>query len=208
MLKLLDLFCGAGGAAMGYYRAGFEVVGVDSNPQPHYPFEFHQADAFEFPFDGFDAIHASPPCQAYSKCTGMEHRENHPRMISTIRSRLQRAGVPFVIENVEGARDRLKQPIMLCGSMFGLPIRRHRYFEINPLIAVLLPCCDHKPNPVYITGTPRPKHGPRKDPPAALKREALETPWMTIKEMDEAIPPVYTQYIGEQLMQAIKEVEV
>ena len=185
---------------MGYHQAGFEVVGVDIKPQPHYPFEFHQADALEFPLDGFDVIHASPPCQAYSKCTNPTYRENHPKLIEAIRTQLEKANIPFVIENVEGARHELIQPIMLCGSMFGLPIRRHRYFEIDPLMMFLMSPCNHKPNPVYITGTPRPKHGPRKDPPAAMKREALGTPWMTIKNMDEAIPPAYTEFIGKQLI--------
>ena len=201
--KLLDLFCGAGGAAMGYYEAGFEVVGVDIKPQPRYPFKFIQADALEYPLNGFDIYHASPPCQAYSKCTGIAYRNNHSRHISDIRKRFKKTGKPYVIENVEGARYILIQPIMLCGSMFNLPIRRHRYFEIHPLLMFLIPPCNHKPNPVYITGTPRPKHGPRKDPPAAVKREALGTPWMTIKNMDEAIPPAYTEFIGRRLLKEI-----
>ena len=184
---------------MGYYMAGFEVIGVDIKPQPHYPFEFHQADALQYALEGFDVIHASPPCQAYSKSTKKIYRGNHKRMISAIRNRLIQARVPFVIENVEGARHRLIQPVMLCGSMFNLNIQRHRYFEINPLIAVLLPCCDHKPNPVYITGTRRLKGKPRQEDPAAVKRQALETPWMTVANMDEAIPPAYTHYIGVQL---------
>ena len=113
-MRLLDLFCGAGGAAMGYHRAGFEVVGIDIAPQPNYPFEFVQADAMEFPLDGFDAIHASPPCQAYTAlATG-----KHPRLIEPMRERLASSGVPWVIENVVGAP--LRQPVLLCGSMFGL----------------------------------------------------------------------------------------
>lgn len=202
--KLLDLFCGAGGAAMGYHRAGFEVVGVDINPQSHYPFEFHQADALTYPLDGFDVIHASPPCQAYSK-TSAKHRLNHPRLISITRKRLIKISKPYVIENVECARSKLINPLKLCGTMFGLPIRRHRYFEIFPRIIILTPGCNHKPNPVYITGTPRPKDGsPRKDPAAHVKRLAMDTPWMTIKNMDEAIPPAYTFFIGTQLMELIK----
>lgn len=202
-LKLLDLYCGAGGAAMGYHRAGFEIVGVDIKLQPNYPFEFHQADALEYPIDGFDVIHASPPRQAYSKCAGFHYRKKHPRQISLIRMRFQAAGIPYIIENVEGARHRMQEYIVLCGSMFGLPIRRHRFFEIRPLLNVLLPPCNHKRNPVYITGTPRPSSGPRKDPPADIKRSAMQTPWMTIKNMDEAIPPAYTEYIGKQLIEAI-----
>jgi len=185
---------------MGYHRAGFDVTGVDINPQPNFPFKFIQADALTFSLDGFDVVHASPPCQYYSKCTAINHRNNHPRLISITRNMLEKTGLPYVIENVEGARYRLINPIVLCGSMFGLPIRRHRYFEIWPPVLFLTPQCNHKPNPVYITGTPRPKNGPRKDPSAAVKREALGTPWMTIKNMDEAIPPAYTEWIGKQII--------
>lgn len=204
-MRLLDLYCGAGGAALGYHQAGFdEIVGVDINPQPRYPFEFVQADALEYPLDGFDVIHASPPCQAYSKCTAVAYRQKHPRLIADTRKKLQKAGIPYIIENVESSRNHLNQPIMLCGSMFDLPIRRHRYFEIWPLIMFLMPSCNHKPNPVYITGTPRPKYGARKDPPASVKRQALETPWMTIKDMDEAIPPAYTKFIGQKIIENLR----
>src|SRR5512140_2399640 len=101
---LLDLFCGAGGAAMGYHRAGFDVVGVDIKPQPHYPFEFHQADALTFPLAGFDAIHASPPCQAYSAMrTTWNARNDHPDLLPPTRAMLEAANIPWVIENVPGA---------------------------------------------------------------------------------------------------------
>jgi DNA (cytosine-5)-methyltransferase 1 len=200
---LLDLFCGAGGAAMGYQRAGFEVVGVDIKPQPHYPFEFIQADAMMFPLHGYDVIHASPPCQAYSK-SGTHHRWKHPDLIAEVRDLLMAISKPFIIENVEQARFKLRSPVMLCGSMFGLRIYRHRYFETKPEIFSLLPFCNHSRPAVYITGSPRPKSGIRKDAPAALKRKVLGTPWMTIKEMDEAIPPAYTEWIGKQLMAAIR----
>lgn len=202
--KLLDLFCGAGGATKGYQRAGFYVVGVDIKPQPHYcGDEFYQADALEFPLEGYDAIHASPPCQGYCKETNTLCKIKHPRLIPNIRNRLSNTGLPFVIENVEGARFELKRSIMLCGSMFGLPIIRHRWFEINFNLQNFIPPCNHKKNPVYITGTPRPKNGIRKDPSASVKREALQTPWMSIKEMDEAIPPAYTEWIGRQLIRTI-----
>ena len=111
---LLDLFCGAGGAAAGYAAAGFEVVGVDLDDQPRYPYRFVRADALTFPLEGFDAIHASPPCQAYSSIT--PDRGAHPRLISPVRDRLRAAGVPYVIENVEGARGELINPARLCGS--------------------------------------------------------------------------------------------
>src|SRR3990172_8007103 len=138
-MKLLDLLCGAGGAAMGYHRAGFdEIVGVDFKPQKHYPFTFVQADALEYVAAHgreFDAIHASPPCQRYSNMTkrwgiGI----NHPNLIGPVRERLQEIGIPYVIENVKGAP--LENPVMLCGSMFGrgaseYGLRRHRYFEAS-----------------------------------------------------------------------------
>jgi DNA (cytosine-5)-methyltransferase 1 len=197
--RLLDLFCGAGGAAMGYYRAGFEVVGVDIKSQPHYPFEFHLADALTYPLEGFAVVHASPPCQKYSKCTPMRYRASHPNLIPAVRERLK--GKVYIIENVEGARKKLLHPIMLCGSMFGLPIHRHRYFEIFPRIPSLIPLCRRINGPtIYISGTPRPRDGSRRmDPPAAVKRLALGTPWMVIKDMDQAIPPAYTEFIGRQI---------
>jgi DNA (cytosine-5)-methyltransferase 1 len=206
-LRLLDLFCGAGGAGMGYHRAGFEVVGVDIKPQPHYPFEFIKMDAFEYLVNHgreYDAIHASPPCQAYSKA-GTHHRWKHPDLIAKVRNVLMAKDRPFVIENVEQARFKLRSPIMLCGSMFGLKIQRHRYFETEPEIYDFLPPCNHSRTSIYIPGTPRPKNGKRKDPSASIKREALETPWMTIEEMDEAIPPAYTEWIGKQLIKRISE---
>ena len=172
--KLLDLFCGAGGAGMGYHQAGFEVVGVDINPQPHYPFEFHQADALTYPLNGFDVIHASPPCQRYSKAN-TKYRYKHPDLIDPIRKRIEYYN--YIIENVPDARKLLKNPLMLCGGMFGLPIHRHRYFEIKPFIFSLLPQCNVPEKTVYITGTPRPKDGsPRKDPSADVKRAAMGTP--------------------------------
>src|SRR5690606_26563980 len=120
-MRILDLFCGQGGAAVGYHMAGFEVIGVDIDPQPRYPFEFHQGDALEYlaKHGGeFDAIHASPPCQAYSRATTSGTRGNHPRMIAPLRSALGILGKPYVSENVEGAP--LISPVRLCGSMFDL----------------------------------------------------------------------------------------
>src|SRR6187200_2858563 len=115
--RLLDLFCCEGGAAIGYHRAGFDVVGVDIVDRPRYPFEFHQADALTYPLDGFDAIHASPPCQAYS-ITKNAHDRQHPEMVEPVRARLVASGVPYVIENVVGAP--LIDPVTICGSMFDL----------------------------------------------------------------------------------------
>ena len=154
--RLLDLFCGAGGAAMGYHRAGFDVVGVDINPQPHFPFEFHQADALTFPLDGFDAIHASPPCQAYTLMRHMGKRagEGAPDLVGAMRLRLEGSGLPWVIENVVGSP--LRNPLILCGSAFGLGVRRHRLFESSHLI--FRTPCDHRPGtwPVAVWGDGRP----------------------------------------------------
>ncbi len=133
---LLDLFCGAGGAAMGYHRAGFRVVGVDEAPQPNYPFEFVQDDATGFLDDllnardaygggcGFAAIHASPPCQAFTDYRRKGHGvgDGYPNLIPSVRSQLEQLDVPYVIENVEKARPELRDPVVLCGSMFGLDV--------------------------------------------------------------------------------------
>lgn len=207
--KMLDLFCGAGGAAMGYFRAGFSVVGVDIKPQVRYPFEFHQADALEFCARHgaeFDAIHASPPCQAYSWLTPAGSRQNHPDLIGKVRTALRACARPYVIENVEGARRFLIQPLKLCGSQFGLKLFRHRYFEIGgidcPLI--LVPSCNHAFVPVLISGTTRRKGFSRRENTVAERRDAAEIPWMTKEELDDAIPPAFTEFIGKQLMEVLR----
>jgi len=137
MPRLLDLFCGAGGAAKGYHDAGFKVTGIDINPQPNYPFDFIQADAMEIglrflnpgPFwRPFDAVHASPPCQSYSALSPLTTKE-HPRLVEPVRGMLIESGLPYVIENVVGAP--LINPIQLCGSSFGLGVWRHRIFEMS-----------------------------------------------------------------------------
>lgn len=187
---------------MGYHRAGFEVVGVDIKPQKNFPFEFHQADAMTYPLEGFDVIHASPPCQRYSQCTPPQNRENHPDLINAIRERLLMNNRPFVIENVPGARSLLISPIMLCGTMFGLKIFRHRYFECSQAVKCLTYSCNHHKLPVLITGTTRRKTG-RFEYSAQECRDASGLDWMTRKEMDQAIPPAYTEFIGKQLMEAL-----
>lgn len=203
-MRLLDLFCGAGGAAMGYHRAGFEVVGVDIKPQKHYPFEFHQADALEYCAEHgreFDAIHASPPCQRYSVSTPPSRKSGHPDLIGATREALEACGRTYAIENVTGARMLLRNPIVLCGTMFGLPIWRHRWFEVVPAATNLLPPCRHDGVPVLITGTTRRKGYKRADPPIAVRRWAMGIDWMVTAELDEAIPPAYTEWIGRQLME-------
>ena len=184
---------------MGYHRAGFEVVGVDIVPQKHYPFEFHQADALEYLADygsEFDVIHASPPCQLY---TAMQHivksKDKWPDLIDPVRQLLLSIGKPFVIENVVGAP--LRVDIMLCGTMFGLPIIRHRLFESNISIPVLLPYCNH--DKVY-----DPWHKDGVDQRNKLTK-AMGVDWfMNRHEIREAIPPAYTEFIGRQLKQYLE----
>ena len=208
---------------MGHHRAGFEVVGVDIEPQPRYPFEFHQADALTFPLDGFDAIHASPPCQAYSAMKTMRNRREHPDLVGTIRDRLLGQPVPWVIENVFGAP--LRETLMLCGSQFGLvagngyALRRHRYFEAPFEWSLMRVPCGHPRLTVGVYGAkardsakekrhyaqPRDTRGMPVGIvlPHSTGFEAMGIDWMTIAELSEAIPPAYTEYIGRQLLKAI-----
>jgi len=201
-VRLLDAYCGAGGAAMGYRRAGFEVVGVDITPQPRYPFEFHLGDAIEFIREHgreFDVIHASPPCQAYSRATAWRgSRDSHPDLIAPTRRALLAAGRLYVIENVQEARALLHAPIMLCGTMFGLPIRRHRYFEVPALGLVLTPTCQHAP------GDYAHDHGGKQT--EAQYRDAMGCQWMTVLEAREAIPPAYTEWLGRRIVHAVQGV--
>jgi DNA (cytosine-5)-methyltransferase 1 len=212
---LLDLFSGAGGAAMGYHRAGFDVVGVDIVDQPRYPFAFVKGDALgRFSVvaiaDSFDAVHASPPCQAYSTTASL-HRNEYPRLIDATRELLLATGLPFVIENVAGARADMREPITLCGSSFGLGVRRHRLFECHGFEVGMVPPCDHgsQPEPVDVTGTGASRTGPRLDGKGgnsrkprnlAHAREAMGIDYMTRQELSEAIPPAYTAFIGAQLI--------
>lgn len=207
-LRLLDLFCCAGGAAMGYHRAGFEVVGVDIAPQPRYPFTFVQGDALEYVAEHgheFDAIHASPPCQKHSTMTkrhGAAVVESHPDLIEPTRQALRATGLPYVIENVPGAP---VSGITLCGSMFGLSVRRHRVFESNvPLTA---PPCDHKAQG-RVVGVYGHAGGSSKRDGITFSgtdtwREAMGIDWMVGRELAEAIPPAYTEHIGAQIADAL-----
>jgi len=211
--RLLDLFCGAGGAGMGYHRAGFEVVGVDINPQPNYPFEFHQADAMGVLADReylatFDAIHASPPCQGYTTLKAV-HGNEWPLLIDPVRGALDMARKPFVIENVPGAP--IHRDIALCGEMFGLAVIRHRYFELGRWKGT---APDHKPHRGRVAGM---RHGQWFQGPyfavygngggkgtVAQWQEAMGIDWTDDRhEIAEAIPPVYAEHIGRQLMDAI-----
>lgn len=206
-MRLLDLFCCQGGAGAGYHLAGFEVIGVDVEPQPRYPFRFLRRDALDFVRrygQRFDAIHASPPCQAYTNAQKLRSN-NHPDLIGPVREILARIGVPYVIENVPGAP--LRADLILCGGAFGLKTYRHRVFESNvPLVSPGHP--PHK-SPVAKMGRPPKSHefmhvvGNFSNIERA--RQAMGITWMNRDGLREAVPPAYTQYIGEQLIQTLKE---
>jgi DNA (cytosine-5)-methyltransferase 1 len=204
---LLDLFCGQGGATKGYQGAGFYVVGVDIVEQPNYcGGDFILADACSVDTAWFSAIHASPPCQRYSEATPLSRRSNHPDLISPTREFLLLSGKPFVIENVECARHLLRNPIMLCGSMFGLNVHRHRYFEVNPRQDWDTPPHLHDGPPVLLTGQTRRRglDGKRlRSNTMSEKRKASGLYWMNQKGITEAIPPAYTTWIGERLMRIL-----
>lgn len=230
---LLDLFCGAGGAAVGYHQAGFHVIGVDRDPQPNYPFGFIQADALEFlaeikgyddkrvpqwarrwpSIDVFSAVHASPPCQASCALIKGNQRAtagNHTNLIPAVRAALGELNVPTVIENVQGSD--LRRDVTLCGEMFGLGVIRHRYFEISNA-AVSQPA--HVKHRGRVAGY---RHGEWFDGPyfavygdgggkgsVAQWQQAMGIDWTDVrKEIAEAIPPAYTEFIGAQLIQAIE----
>lgn len=211
--RLLDLFCGAGGCAAGYQRAGFHVVGVDIHPQPRYcGDEFHQADALTFPLDGFDVIHASPPCQAHSDLKHMWNAKKHIDLVPKTRERLIASGLPFVIENVCGAP--LLNPLILCGTMFGLQTEdgqaelwRHRKFESNMVLTTHGPCNHRKLSRVIGVygghGRDRRRSVNTQNFTVQQRREAMGIDWMNGSELSQAIPPAYTEYIGHQLMRAV-----
>ena len=219
--RLLDLFCGAGGAAMGYHRAGFEVVGVDIKPQPRYPFEFRQMDALDALWlvrhdDGthrwsrFDVIHASPPCQAFTRAQNARQQAHlHPDLLTPTRELLEATGLPWVIENVPGAP--MRADLILCGTNFGLEasgfeVRRHRWFESNVELGLAMPCSHrlpampvfgHNPNADFYK---RYGHGITID----AKQRAMGIDWMARQELSESIPPAFTELIGHQLMSHLK----
>lgn len=203
--RLLDLFCCQGGASKGYADAGFEVVGVDLVPQPRYPFEFIQANALTFDLTGFDAVHASPPCQKYSAAT--RHLANDkPRLLDPLRARLIASGLPYVIENTPGAP--LLDPALLCGLAFPeLRVKRHRLFESNvPLVGS--GCGDHSRDYFVIFGHEcrdrRHGHAAGRKNKLADGQAAMGIDWMTRGGLSEAIPPAYTRFVGAQLIAALR----
>jgi DNA (cytosine-5)-methyltransferase 1 len=208
--KLLDLFCGAGGAAVGYTRAGFEVEGVDIKPQPSYPYKFHLADAMSFDLAGYDAYHASPPCQKWSVATPVKGgvKDSYPDYIEQIRRKFIATGKPWVIENVTLAP--LVNPLILCGTMFGLRVRRHRAFETWPEIYFAPAGCNCRKGERPAGGVYSFSEGCRLIPVAGHAYKAADgyaamgIEWMRNREeLNQAIPPEYTEYIGKHLMQAI-----
>ena len=225
--RLLDLFCCAGGAAMGYHRAGFDVVGVDIAPQPNYPFEFVQGDALEVlrsltrgvaPLAFFDAIHASPPCQHYSDLARRNgNADDWPDLVDATRDALQATGLPWVIENVEGAA--LINPVWLCGTEFGLtavdvddtPLElwRHRGFESNIPLEGAGGCQHYKYSKVVAgvyAGGNRKKDRARGTgyvPNKAVQSKLMGITWMSERELHQAIPPVYAEHVGKQLINAM-----
>lgn len=232
-MRILDLFCCEGGAAYGYNKAGFEVIGVDLEPQPLYPYAFHWGDALQllrdlllsdmfgtpvkiagtdYALSDFDAIHASPPCQAYSTIT--PDKSKHPELIAPVRELLIETGLPYVIENVAGARKELVDPVMLCGSSLGLKVRRHRFFESN--MSLTSPACNHRGqgSPIGVYGS----HGDLKEhfrPDGSRRgrkardvheaREVMGMPWATWRGCAEAVPPAYAEHIGRQIAVLIRE---
>lgn len=206
--KLLDLYSGAGGAAAGYDRAGFEVVGVDIAPQKNFPFEFHQADALHFLAEHwaeFDVVHASPPCQRFSAMSNCRPglAGEYPDLIAATRGLLELTGLPWVIENVVGSP--LRSDLILCGAMFGRELYRHRIFESN---VTLYSQPDHPEHVVPASKAGHWKPGTIMSisghvSPIAKAREVMGIDWMTRAELAESIPPAYSQYVGHGLMRHV-----
>lgn len=194
-MKVLDLFCGAGGAAMGIHRAWpeAEIVGIDIKPQPRYPFKFVQADAMTFSLDGFDFIWASPPCQAFTNARVI-HGNKHPDLLTPTRDRLMKSNATWIIENVPGAPMRCD--VLLCGSMFGSrKLKRHRLFEISNGLHFLTPPCNHSDGIISVFG-----HGGHIYHGVQEWREIMGIDWMTRDELAQAIPPVYSEFLCRNIL--------
>lgn len=212
MKRALDLFCCAGGATRGLQLAGYHVTGVDIRPQPRYVGDvFHQDDAMAWlrgerePLTNFDLVWLSPPCQRYSRITPLRTRDNHPDLLPAALELVRSQPVPYICENVEGTQVLMHAPVMLCGTMFGLEIWRHRWFEVGnvPGLLLLTPPCAHIGHPILISGRGMrgvAKGGKRpSEPLKAVKEQGIQIDWMITKELDEAIPPAYSRFLAEQI---------
>lgn len=217
-MRLLDLFCGAGGAGEGYRRAGFDVTGIDIRPMPHNPHRFIQADALEYVRENgheFDFIHASPPCQAHTQLKTMLNAKNHADLIPETRAALRATGKPYVIENVPGA-STLAPVLLLCGTMFGLKaaggeLWRHRYFELSFPLNAMIPQCRHgnggaigRPRVITVVGHSGGRSRNGQEYTTAERAEAMGIDWMTGSELSQAIPPAYTEFIGQMAMKFLR----
>jgi DNA (cytosine-5)-methyltransferase 1 len=212
--RLLDLFCGAGGCSVGYHRAGFDVVGVDIEPQPNYPFAFIRADALDsmrWLFESgheFDAVHASVPCQLFTyRRRGAGVGDSYPDLVAEVRTKLRATELPYVIENVPGAP--LRDPVQLCGTGFGLDVQRHRLFESNvPIMG--MPCAHGRHAARFPAATNRGENTRRTVEigvwriPLEVQQRAMGIDWMTVPELSQAIPPAYTEHIGHYLMAEVR----
>ena len=210
-VRLLDLFCGAGGCSVGYARAGFEVVGVDIEPHDDYPFELTVADAMDVLsdtsyLDTFDVVHASPPCPRYSVAT-QQTRDNHPDLVGPARDLLNAWGGIWVMENVPGAP--MPAAVTICGKSMGLPwLRRHRLFESNVLLLSPGCSCDSTGSISVFGHSGEDRRGGvmRKHVELSVIKEAMGIDWMRRREdIADAIPPAYTEYIGHQLIAHVQE---
>lgn len=202
-MRLLDLFCGAGGCAMGYHRAGFtEIVGVDVKPQPRYPFTFVQGDALAYLADHgaeFDAIHASPPCQRFTQAQRLQQRE-HPDLLTPTLAALATIGKPWAVENVVGAP--MPGAVVLCGLSLGVKVKRHRLFAASfPITGT--ECPSGHPGEwftVFGGGAAKLKWDGRRRATAAEAKRAMGIDWMTREELSQSVPPAYTEFVGRQLL--------
>lgn len=210
--KALDLFSCAGGATRGLQLAGYHVTGVDIRPQPRYVGDaFHQDDAMAWlrgerePLESFDLIWLSPPCQRYSQLTPAAYRDGHPDLLPVALDLARTQPTAYICENVEGTQILMRNPVMLCGTMFGLNIWRHRWFEVgNTDVFFLTPPCNHEGHPVLISGRANRKiNGIRRgEDPKHKRAEAIRIDWMTYDELSQAIPPCYSRFLAEHILEA------
>ena len=214
-LKCVDLFCGGGGASMGYFRAGFDVVGIDLHPQPEYPFEFVQQDALSVDLSPYDLVVASPPCQKYSNswARSKHSHKDYPDLIDATRMYIESFNKPYVIENVQGAGKELSEPVKLCGTMFGLKVFRHRLFEFGggltpPEVEMQ---CKHRGlravSPYYKDGNMWTVCGTGGGWGSITEwKHAMGIDWLSRKKpMAQAIPPAYTEWVGVRARQQLEK---